>query len=123
MANSKAAKVTKRKSSVISSQTYRKMVEDALEESEACALDLHGIYDALALKYEQYRADSVAVDWRVSPALGIHPLLTVFACRTRYDTACRSMTTLSESSLKLCVLPSTLRTRKMKYSTARSIKR
>lgn len=59
-------KIQKRKSTVVSSQTYRKMVEDALMEAPACALDLHGIYDALALKYEQYRQDSVEVDWRVS---------------------------------------------------------
>lgn len=61
----KVSKVTKRKSTVVSSQTYRKMVEEALEEAPACALDLHGIYDALSLKYEQYRDDSVVVDWRV----------------------------------------------------------
>lgn len=41
------------------------MVEEALETAPACALDLHGIYDALAEKYEQYRHDSVEVDWRV----------------------------------------------------------
>lgn len=58
-------KTVKRKSSVVSTQTYRKMVEDVLEESPACALDLHGIYEALAKKYEQYREDSVEVDWRV----------------------------------------------------------
>lgn len=61
----KVAKPTKRKSTVVSSQTYRKMVEEALEEATACALDLHGIYDALAEKYDQYREDSVEVDWRV----------------------------------------------------------
>lgn len=61
----KESKVIKRKSTVVLSQTYRKMIEDALEEAPACALDLHGIYEALALKYEQYREDSVAVDWRV----------------------------------------------------------
>lgn len=41
------------------------MVEEALEKSPARALDLHGIYEALADKYEQYRHDSVEVDWRV----------------------------------------------------------
>lgn len=61
----KVVKSTKRKSTVVSSQTYRKMVEEALESAPACALDLHGIYEALALKYEQYRDDSVEVDWRV----------------------------------------------------------
>lgn len=61
----KVVKATKRKSTVVSSQTYRKMVEEALETAPACALDLHGIYEALAEKYEQYRQDSVEVDWRV----------------------------------------------------------
>lgn len=56
---------SKRKSTVVSSQTYRKMVEEALESSPACALDLHGIYESLAERYEQYREDSVEVDWRV----------------------------------------------------------
>jgi hypothetical protein len=61
----KVVKTIKRRSTVVSSQTYRKMVEEALETAPACALDLHGIYDALAEKYEQYRHDSVEVDWRV----------------------------------------------------------
>lgn len=63
----KVVKTTKRKSTVVSSQTYRKMVEEALETAPACALDLHRIYEALAEKYEQYRQDSVEVDWRVRP--------------------------------------------------------
>ena len=61
----KVVKAIKRKSTVVSSQTYRRMVEEALEMAPACALDLHGIYEALAEKYEQYRQDSVEVDWRV----------------------------------------------------------
>ena len=61
----KVVKPIKRKSTVVSSQTYRKMVEEALEMAPACALDLHGIYEALAERYEQYRHDSVEVDWRV----------------------------------------------------------
>ena len=63
----KVIKSTKRKSTVVTSQTYRKMVEEALEEAPACALDLHGIYESLAQKYEQYRHNSVEVDWRVKP--------------------------------------------------------
>lgn len=65
----KVEKPTKRKSTVVSSQTYRKMVEEALESAPACALDLHGIYESLALKYDQYREDSVEVDWRVNTIL------------------------------------------------------
>lgn len=61
----RVAKPTKRKSTVVNTQTYRRMVEEALERAPACALDLHGIYEALADKYEQYREDSVEVDWRV----------------------------------------------------------
>lgn len=57
--------VNKRKSSVVSTQTYRKMIEKVLEEAPTKALDLHGIYDALASEYDQYREDSVEVDWRV----------------------------------------------------------
>ena len=62
----KCIKPVKRKSTVVSSQTYRKMVEEVLEEATANALDLHGIYEALAVKYDQYRDDSVEVDWRVN---------------------------------------------------------
>lgn len=61
----KPEKPVKRKSTVVSSQTYRKMVEEVLEEAAADALDLHGIYEALGEKYEQYREDSIQVDWRV----------------------------------------------------------
>lgn len=61
----KKTKPPKRKSTVVSSQTYRKMVQEALEEAPACALDLHGIYEHLEVKYEQYRNGSVEVDWRV----------------------------------------------------------
>ena len=84
MKEAKVTKVTKRKSTVVSSQTYRKMVEEALEESEACALDLHGIYDALALKYEQYREDSVEVDWRVTHiiSLSFYRLLIILELNT-----------------------------------------
>lgn len=65
LAMTKVTKSTKRKSTVVSTQTYRKMVEEALESAPACALDLHGIYESLAVKYKQYREDSVEVDWRV----------------------------------------------------------
>lgn len=61
----KNSKAPKRKSTVVTSQTYRKMVEEALEEAPTMALDLHGIYESMAEKYEQYRNGSVEVDWRV----------------------------------------------------------
>lgn len=61
----KVCKSTKRKSTVVSSQTYRGMVAEALESSPTGALDLHGIYESMADRYEQYRGDSVEVDWKV----------------------------------------------------------
>lgn len=57
----------KRSSSVVSSQTYRNMVRQVLEEAPTKALDLHGIYDALGTLYDQYKDDSIEVDWKVSP--------------------------------------------------------
>ena len=58
--------ISKHKSTVVSSQTYRRMVEEALESSPTGSLDLHGIYESLAERYEQYREDSIEVDWRVN---------------------------------------------------------
>ena len=71
MTKAKVSKSTtkKRKSTVVSSQTYRRMVAEALESSSTGALDLHGIYESLAERYEQYREDSVEVDWRVRKEL------------------------------------------------------
>lgn len=57
----------KRRSSVVSSQTYRNMVGQVLQEAHTKALDLHGIYDALGALYDQYKEDSIEVDWKVSP--------------------------------------------------------
>jgi hypothetical protein len=82
----RVVKPTKRKSTVVSSQTYRKMVEVALEAAPACALDLHGIYEALAERYEQYRGDSVEVDWRVKTNFSNIFINVCF--RILLDTAC-----------------------------------
>ncbi len=59
---------SKRPSSVVSSQTYRNMVCQVLEQAPTKALDLHGIYDALGTLYDQYKEDSIEVDWKVNPS-------------------------------------------------------
>lgn len=55
----------KRPSTVASSTTYRNMVCQVIEQAPTKALDLHGIYDSLGKLHEQYKDDSIEVDWRV----------------------------------------------------------
>ena len=66
MRNRRHEEKLKRSSSVASSTTYRNMVSKVLDGAPTKALDLHGIYEALGKLYDQYKEDSLEVDWRVS---------------------------------------------------------